>query len=111
MGQGYFGYPDFQTATTFRLVANSTVQTIPDLTTHYLAAVQAFVQVFGDPGIRYGFGLTPAATTGFIGADGDSFSLEGHDEMEQFRFIRAGATNATLMVSMAYPSGCHPTRK
>ena len=102
-------YPwnDFQAATTLKLTAHTTAQTLTNLTTVYKAAVQAYIQVQTAP-VRYGMGgYTPAATTGYFVDQNQTVTLQGWDEMRNFLYIRGGATNAVLWCTYKFPKGSH----
>lgn len=103
-------YPwlDLQAATTLKLTANTTVATLHSLPTKYACAIRADIQVETAP-IRVAFGgYTPAAGTGHRYDQLERFTLTGWDEMKHFRYIRGGATNAVIWVTLKSQKGTHP---
>lgn len=103
----HYPWKSFHAATTLKLTANTTAQTLHSLTTKYAGAVNAVIQAESGP-VRYAYGgYAPKAATGYRLDRFASLTLEGMDEMRNFRYIRGGATNAVLWTTYLFPDDAH----
>lgn len=100
-----FTYSPREASTTIALTATSTVAVIPNMSTSYKGYDRGFF-TFETAPVRLGFGgLVPTAANGHKLDQGDTLTVEGWVELSRMKYIRQGATNGKIWLTMEKPQG------